>query len=53
VCLSLTNRRRCRNSIAGRRWVHQGGQGGRQWLLDGFGDAVEAIPASLKLSAAP
>ena len=38
-------------SISGRRWVHQGGQGGRQALLAGFNDAVEAIPASIELSA--
>jgi hypothetical protein len=38
-------------SISGRRWVRQGGQGGRQALLAGFADAVEAIPASIELSA--
>jgi len=38
-------------SISGRRWVHQGGQGGRQALLEGFDDAIEAIPASIQLSA--
>jgi hypothetical protein len=38
-------------SISGRRWVHQGGQGGRKALLEGFDDAVEAIPASTELTA--
>jgi hypothetical protein len=31
--------------------VHSGGQGGRAALLDGFDEAVRAIPASLDLSA--
>jgi AcrR family transcriptional regulator len=40
-------------SISGRRWVHRGGEGGRKALLEGFRDAVEAMPASLELSAPP
>jgi AcrR family transcriptional regulator len=38
-------------TVAGRHWVHSGGQGGRAALLAGFDDAIEAIPASLDLSA--
>jgi AcrR family transcriptional regulator len=38
-------------SVSGRYWVRHGGQGGRPALLDRFGAAVEAIPASLDLSA--
>jgi AcrR family transcriptional regulator len=38
-------------SVSGRHWVHSGGQGGRAALLDGFDEAVRAIPASLGLSA--
>ena len=38
-------------SVAGRYWVRHGGQGGRPALLERFGAAVEAIPASLDLSA--
>ena len=38
-------------SVSGRYWVRRGGQGGRPALLDRFGAAVEAIPASLDLSA--
>jgi hypothetical protein len=38
-------------SVSGRHWVHNGGQGGRAALLDGFDEAVRAIPASLHLSA--
>jgi AcrR family transcriptional regulator len=38
-------------SLSGRRWVRHGGQGGRKALLEGFEKAVDAIPASLKLSA--
>jgi AcrR family transcriptional regulator len=38
-------------SVSGRHWVHSGGQGGRAALLDGFDEAVRAIPASLDLSA--
>jgi AcrR family transcriptional regulator len=38
-------------SVSGRHWVHQGGQGGRAALLDGFDEAIKAIPASLDLSA--
>jgi hypothetical protein len=30
---------------------HQGGKGGRKALLERFADAVEAIPASIELSA--
>ena len=40
-------------SVSGRHWVHQGGQGGRAALLDGFDEAIKAIPASLDLSALP
>jgi AcrR family transcriptional regulator len=38
-------------SLSGRPWVRRGGQGGRKALLRGFDGAVEAIPASLDLSA--
>jgi len=38
-------------SVSGRYWVRHGGQGGRPALLERFGAAVEAIPASLGLSA--
>jgi AcrR family transcriptional regulator len=38
-------------SLSGRHWVRQGGQGGRQALLEGLESAVQAIPASLDLSA--
>ena len=38
-------------TVSGRHWVHSGGQGGRAALLDGFDEAVRAIPASLHLSA--
>ena len=38
-------------SVSGRYWVRHGGQGGRPALLERFGAAVEAIPASLDLSA--
>jgi AcrR family transcriptional regulator len=40
-------------SVSGRHWVHSGGQGGRAALLEGFDEAVQAIPASLELSADP
>jgi AcrR family transcriptional regulator len=40
-------------SLSGRRWVRHGGQGGRTALLQGFDSAVNAIPASLNLSAPP
>jgi AcrR family transcriptional regulator len=40
-------------SLSGRRWVRHGGQGGRKSLLQGFDSAVQAIPASLDLSALP
>jgi AcrR family transcriptional regulator len=38
-------------SISGRHWVHHDGEGGRKGLLDGYADAIKAIPASLALSA--
>jgi AcrR family transcriptional regulator len=38
-------------SLSGRHWVRDGGRGGRKALLEGFDDAVAAIPASLDLSA--
>jgi len=38
-------------SLSGRRWVRGGGRGGRTALLEGFAEAVAAIPASLDLSA--
>jgi AcrR family transcriptional regulator len=38
-------------SVSGRHWVHHDGQGGRAALLDGFDEAIRAIPASLDLSA--
>jgi AcrR family transcriptional regulator len=38
-------------SLAGRPWVYQGGRGGRKALLERHQEAVEAIPASLGLSA--
>ncbi len=38
-------------SLAGRPWVRRGGQGGRKALLARHQEAVEAIPASLDLSA--
>jgi AcrR family transcriptional regulator len=38
-------------SVSGRYWVRHGGQGGRAALLERLGAAVEAIPASLDLSA--
>jgi AcrR family transcriptional regulator len=38
-------------SVSGRQWVHGGGRGGRAALLEGFDEAVKAIPASLELSA--
>lgn len=38
-------------SLSGRDWVHRGGRGGRTALLRGFDRAIEAIPASLGLSA--
>jgi AcrR family transcriptional regulator len=40
-------------SLAGRQWVRGGGRGGRQALLRRFADAINAIPASLGLSARP
>jgi AcrR family transcriptional regulator len=38
-------------SVAGRHWVRRGGRGGRQALIDRLAGAVQAIPASLDLSA--
>jgi AcrR family transcriptional regulator len=38
-------------TVSGRHWVHHGGQGGRAALLEGFDEAIRAIPASLELSA--
>jgi AcrR family transcriptional regulator len=38
-------------TVSGRHWVHSGGRGGRAALLNGFDEAIEAIPASLNLSA--
>jgi AcrR family transcriptional regulator len=38
-------------TVSGRHWVHSGGQGGRAALLEGFEEAIKAIPASLALSA--
>jgi AcrR family transcriptional regulator len=38
-------------SLSGRHWVHRGGRGGRTALLNGFDEAIKAIPASLSLSA--
>jgi len=38
-------------SLSGRDWVRRGGRGGRTALLEGFDRAVQAIPASLGLSA--
>jgi AcrR family transcriptional regulator len=38
-------------SLAGRPWVHRGGQGGRKALLEHHRETVKAIPASLDLSA--
>jgi AcrR family transcriptional regulator len=38
-------------SLSGRDWVRHGGRGGRTALLQGLDRAVQAIPASLGLSA--
>ncbi len=38
-------------SLSGRAWVRRGGKGGRPALLDGFADAIGAVPASLGLTA--
>ena len=38
-------------TVSGRRWVHDGGQGRRTVLLNGFDEAIKAIPASLDLTA--
>ena len=37
-------------SIAGRHWVRNGGQGGRQALITRFDDTINAIPDSLSLA---
>ena len=37
-------------SLSGRAWVRRGGKGGRPALLDGFADAIVAVPASLSLA---
>ena len=37
-------------SLSGRAWVRRGGKGGRPALLDGFADAISAVPASLSLA---
>jgi AcrR family transcriptional regulator len=38
-------------SMSGRAWFRRGGKGGRPALLDRFADAIEAVPASLTLTA--
>ena len=38
-------------SLSGRAWVRRGGKGGRPALLEGFADAISAVPASLSLTA--
>ncbi len=38
-------------SLSGRAWVRGGGKGGRPVLLTGFADAIDAVPASLTLTA--
>ena len=40
-------------TLSARPWVYRDGHGGRKALLEGFEDAVKAIPASLDLAAAP
>lgn len=40
-------------TLSGRPWVYRDGHGGRKALLEGFEDAVKAIPASLDLAAPP
>ena len=37
-------------SLSGRKWVREGGKGGRKSLLKRFDEAVEAVPASLDLT---
>jgi AcrR family transcriptional regulator len=37
--------------LSGRPWVYRNGQGGRAALLDGLANAINAIPASLDLTA--
>jgi AcrR family transcriptional regulator len=38
-------------SLSGRAWVRAGGKGGRPALLAGFANAIDAVPASLTLTA--
>jgi AcrR family transcriptional regulator len=38
-------------SLSGRAWVRAGGQGGRPAFLTGFANAIDAVPASLTLTA--
>jgi AcrR family transcriptional regulator len=38
-------------SMSDRAWFRRGGKGGRTALLDGFADAIGAVPASLGLTA--
>jgi AcrR family transcriptional regulator len=38
-------------SLSGRAWFRRGGTGGRPALLEGFANAIEAVPASLDLTA--
>lgn len=38
-------------SLSGRAWVRRGGKGGRPALLDGFANAIDAVPAGLNLTA--
>jgi hypothetical protein len=38
-------------SVSGRHWVRHDGQGGRKALIERLDSAVNAIPASLDLSA--
>jgi AcrR family transcriptional regulator len=38
-------------SLSGRAWVRAGGKGGRPAFLAGFANAIEAVPASLTLTA--
>jgi AcrR family transcriptional regulator len=40
-------------SVSGRYWVQHDGHGGRPALLERFDEAIQAIPASLDLSALP
>lgn len=38
-------------SLSGRAWVRTGGKGGRPAFLTGFANAIEAVPASLTMTA--